>query len=69
MWFFFFQFYGSGGCSLELVGRDGCNGRTPSAFVRNPVKRILGRVLAIAPQTAPVFPHKLFVLIIYFCNN
>lgn len=39
--------------ALELVGRDGSNGGASSAFVRDPVERILGRVLAIAPQTAP----------------
>lgn len=38
---------------LELVGRDGSDGGAPSALVRNPVERILGRILTIASQTAP----------------
>ena len=38
---------------LELVGRDGSDDGASLARERNPVKRILGRILAIAPQTTP----------------
>ena len=44
--------------ALELVGRDGSNGGTYSAFVRDPVERIFSRVLAIASQTAPTNGQK-----------
>ncbi len=43
---------------LELVGRDGSDGGAPSALVRYPVERILGRILTIASQTAPVSHNK-----------
>ena len=46
-------FYRASCGALELVGRDGSNGGTSSAFVRDPVERIFSRVLAIASQTAP----------------
>ena len=48
--------YRPGGGPLQLVGCHRRDGRTPAALVRDPVQRILGRVLAIAPQTTPVHP-------------
>ena len=43
---------------LELVGRDGSDGGASSALVRNPVERILCRILTIASQTTPATPTK-----------
>ena len=40
--------------ALELIGRHRGDGRAPATFVGNPVKRVLGRVLAIRPEAAPV---------------
>ena len=40
--------------ALELIGRHRRDGRAPATFVGNPVKRVLGRVLAIRPEAAPV---------------
>ena len=51
-------FYRASCGALELVGRDGSNGGTSSAFVRDPVERIFSRVLAIASQTAPTNGQK-----------
>ena len=52
------RFYRASCGALELVGRDGSNGGTSSAFVRDPVERIFSRVLAIASQTAPTNGQK-----------
>lgn len=38
---------------LQLVGRHGGDGRAPTAFVRDPVQRVLGRVLTVTTQATP----------------
>ena len=50
--------YRPGRGPLQLIGRHRRDGGATAALVRDPVQRILGRVLAVAPQTAPVSTHE-----------
>lgn len=42
-------YYGASRSALELIGRHRGDGSAASAFVRNPIKRIFGCILAITP--------------------
>lgn len=57
--------YCSGGGALELVRRDGGDGCTASALVGDPVQHVLGCILAVTTQTAPVTNKKFLVSIFY----
>jgi len=46
--------YRSGSRALQLIRGDRGDGGAPTALVRDPIKRVFGRVLTVAPQTAPV---------------
>jgi len=45
--------YRSGSRALQLIRCDRGDGGAPTALVRDPVQRVFGRVLTVAPQTAP----------------
>jgi hypothetical protein len=45
--------YRSGSRALQLVRGDRGDGGAPTALVRDPVQRVFGCVLTVAPQTAP----------------
>jgi len=45
--------YRSGSRALQLIRGDRGDGGAPTALVRDPVQRVFGRVLTVAPQTAP----------------
>jgi hypothetical protein len=45
--------YRSGSRALQLIRGDGGDGGAPTALVRDPVQRVFGCVLTVAPQTAP----------------
>jgi hypothetical protein len=45
--------YRSGSRALQLIRGDRGDGGAPAALVRDPVQRVFGCVLAVAPKTAP----------------
>ena len=45
--------YRSGSRALQLIRGDRGDGGAPTALVRDPVQRVFGCVLTVAPQTAP----------------
>jgi len=45
--------YRSGSRALQLIRCDRGDGGAPAALVRDPVQRVFGRVLTVAPQAAP----------------
>lgn len=50
--------YRSGGRALQFIRRHRGDGGAPSALVRNPVQRVFGCVLTVAPQAAPATQGK-----------
>lgn len=57
--------YCSGSGALELVRCDGGDGGTAPALVGDPVQHVLGCVLAVTTQTAPV-TNKIFLVSIFY---